>query len=776
MSKSGEESDGRVSVASAGHIDLRVRANQQQEHYLRNGMACAENQLLLALEPNTKGGHTCLFTMLEKCLTNNTAKVSNGLSTPTRAPPLESTITYPEVLISDRHYDGNLSKVTGHLREIDKNKSIQAEMLVKLFETPDQSAKMPVLPLSSELVDKTSFSLDGQFASASASHPLDLNKSQFEAFNHVLDKALTVVWGPPGTGKTTFLAKSILRLVKSATLNKKNFRVLFTAISNVAISELRDKLNKIAEECVRLEKSTGWIKELKNVADDTVTNGVVRWVKQNMSLNGDAPRIIVAGTLWELGKSVDKTKVPRFDLVVIDEASQMIASDAALALGFRSEKSRLIVAGDDEQLGPIFKLKWPEPDEVTTAGPPKAPVQVSILACLCRRERGKPRPEFVKQLKDCYRMNDALVKLSRSIYGGEFMSVNGGRRLVCQGGGGGGGGPSSASGGGGKGGGGRAVGGEEGGGGGGGGGGERIASVGGGDGGTVIVAVGGQLLPVFDKEVLQRLNECGLGGAGAMPVIACHLERDQDVLSSRPLTPRVFDVLSSRPLTPLVFDVRPSTPHIFDNHGVSEPLERVLDSLLGRNGKNASALVHVKMMARISNYGFKQSPIVAEAEAVASIVEGLIKHGGTNEEGEFQPLSSQSFIIATPHRMQRSEVRKALAQRLKTRLTPIQLSELLASVDTVERAQGQECDVVIACWGSQEEDEVLAEADFLFDRTRLNVAITRAKRAAILLTSEAVAAPPLAAGVLLTRKRQEGAQYLADFVALAREGDGEVEW
>jgi hypothetical protein len=132
---------------------------------------------------------------------------------------------------------------------------------------------------------------------------------------------------------------------------------------------------------------------------------------------------------------------------------------------------------------------------------------------------------------------------------------------------------------------------------------------------------------------------------------------------------------------------------------VSEPLERVLDSLLGRNGKNASALVHVKMMARISNNGFKQSPVVAEAEAVASIVEGLIKHGGTNEEGEFQPLSSQSFIIATPHRMQRSEVRKALAQRLKTRLTPIQLSELLTSVDTVERAQGQECDVVIACWG-----------------------------------------------------------------------------
>ena len=47
------------------------------------------------------------------------------------------------------------------------------------------------------------------------------------------------------------------------------------------------------------------------------------------------------------------------------------------------------------------------------------------------------------------------------------------------------------------------------------------------------------------------------------------------------------------------------------------------------------------------------------------------------------------------------------------------------------------------------------------------MAVTRARRAAVLLVADAVAAPALLAGVLLTPERQRGAQYLADFEAAA---------
>jgi hypothetical protein len=67
---------------------------------------------------------------------------------------------------------------------------------------------------------------------------------------------------------------------------------------------------------------------------------------------------------------------------------------------------------------------------------------------------------------------------------------------------------------------------------------------------------------------------------------------------------------------------------------------------------------------------------------------------------------------------------------------------------------------------------VQAEADFVFDRRRLNVAVTRARRAAVLVIADAVSEPALLAGVLLTRERQRGAQYLADF----EEHAAKVDW
>jgi hypothetical protein len=127
----------------------------------------------------------------------------------------------------------------------------------------------------------------------------------------------------------------------------------------------------------------------------------------------------------------------------------------------------------------------------------------------------------------------------------------------------------------------------------------------------------------------------------------------------------------------------------------------------------------------------------------------------------------------TPHRVQRTAVRAALtAAAGPARLDARALEELCKRVETTEKMQGQECDVVVACWGALDDAAVAAEVDFVLSRRRLNVAVTRARRAAVLRVSDAVAAPALACGALLTRGRQEGAEYTAGFLARARR----VEW
>ncbi len=68
--------------------------------------------------------------------------------------------------------------------------------------------------------------------------------------------------------------------------------------------------------------------------------------------------------------------------------------------------------------------------------------------------------------------------------------------------------------------------------------------------------------------------------------------------------------------------------------------------------------------------------------------------------------------------------------------------------------------------------DVFAESDFILSRRRLNVAVTRARRAAVLIVADAVANPPPECGVLLSKQKGEAAQFLADFCASAET----VEW
>jgi len=84
----------------------------------------------------------------------------------------------------------------------------------------------------------------------------DLNASQRSAVNAILEnEELTIVHGPPGTGKTTTLAEGILQLIE------RGGKILVTAPSNTAVDNLSSRLVAAGVKLLRVG-NTGKVDEL----------------------------------------------------------------------------------------------------------------------------------------------------------------------------------------------------------------------------------------------------------------------------------------------------------------------------------------------------------------------------------------------------------------------------------------------------------------------------------------------------------------------------------
>ena len=107
-----------------------------------------------------------------------------------------------------------------------------------------------------------------------------------------------------------------------------------------------------------------------------------------------------------------------FDLVVIDEGSQLKIAEAAIAINrVHPASGRLVIAGDDRQLGPIIKGRYAAPGEATPV------LFTSIFEYLHQADRD--RGEYTSQLLECFRLNDALCRFPAALlYGERFCPAN----------------------------------------------------------------------------------------------------------------------------------------------------------------------------------------------------------------------------------------------------------------------------------------------------------------------------------------------------------------
>ncbi len=226
-----------------------------------------------------------------------------------------------------------------------------------------------------------------------------LDETQGEAFDAAIDKDITFIWGPPGTGKSFTLAAIIYALYK---LGEE--RTVVCCLSNVAVDQLLCKVldiierngdsiepgniyragatmekriidtdylfpkNKLTDDLrARISANNEKLRRLKNQKQDMSDTAISLKADnkdKRKSLKEETDNLvkssrIVFSTISNFVLSSNLSDSP-FDNLIVDEAS-MLSMPSLMALGSKITK-RLIMVGDFQQLSPIALVK----DEILT--------------------------------------------------------------------------------------------------------------------------------------------------------------------------------------------------------------------------------------------------------------------------------------------------------------------------------------------------------------------------------------------------------------------------
>jgi hypothetical protein len=255
-----------------------------------------------------------------------------------------------------------------------------------------------------------------------------LNEGQWAAWRGVFREPLTLIWGPPGTGKTHTVAHILVGYALAARDAGHPLRILVTASTHHAIVNVLRKAAELAGE-YGLGTESLTVSKLQgsgNAADEELPASVERVVDVGLAtlLGRESPCVVVGGTVWSVYKGMKEAGgliQQWFDVVLVDEASQMKLPDALIAFSSSKTKSNIILAGDDQQLPPIIHGSYPEEHEHMLS---------SVFAFVRRRmndaaaEDPAVKGRMLFQLEENFRMNEPLTAYPRDVlYEGRFRST-----------------------------------------------------------------------------------------------------------------------------------------------------------------------------------------------------------------------------------------------------------------------------------------------------------------------------------------------------------------
>jgi hypothetical protein len=217
-----------------------------------------------------------------------------------------------------------------------------------------------------------------------------LMPDQWSAWEHALGQQLTLIWGPPGTGKSHTLRAIVMGAVAHARQAQQSLRVLvsantYTAVDNI-ILKLQDDLRSLVGGAVGSLKPYALVRVQSD--KHRVDHDFVHQYAdvQNIPLNRAATVPPAAAALLDSLEHPDgivivgapsqqmhnlavaginrppaaQTQREWFDLIIVDEASQMDVASSTLVISKRAANGACVFAGDDLQLPPIHPAEAPE--------------------------------------------------------------------------------------------------------------------------------------------------------------------------------------------------------------------------------------------------------------------------------------------------------------------------------------------------------------------------------------------------------------------------------
>ncbi len=265
-----------------------------------------------------------------------------------------------------------------------------------------------------------------------------LTAAQARAFRGAPAAPLSLIWGPPGTGKTYMLAHLLLGYVLAARRAERPLRVLVTAFTHSAINNVLIKLSDLlaryglSDEGAVVAKVNG---SYSHADDARLPPAIGRVAHGDLPglLAGATPRLIIGSTVWGVYGGMKKAGgavQPWFDVVLIDEASQMKLPEAIVAFSASRPEGAVLLAGDDRQLPPIIHGDYPKQHEH---------MLTSVFAYMRRliETRAQSEPDFaartIFQLEENFRMNHPLTAYPRDVlYNGLFVSQQPHIRIVTE--------------------------------------------------------------------------------------------------------------------------------------------------------------------------------------------------------------------------------------------------------------------------------------------------------------------------------------------------------
>lgn len=257
-------------------------------------------------------------------------------------------------------------------RDLDKNQPRTYSPLLDAYLGSRIKAVSKPVPIDSEDIKRENGLLDSRFPDSA----YNLNEQQKTAVHKALHYPLSIIKGPPGTGKT----ETILRIAALAIARGETVAAVSTNFS--AVKNIEDKLNAILDKH-REELATPDFKAIceencalnaavkhaslgnsgrrKTVIDPLTgkrfefgadkVHGIAGW-EQNLAFSdftGSFP--FITCTIHSLKKCFVDGAESKYDLLIMDEASQ---SNHIVGIVALSCAKRIVIVGDEEQLPPVL--------------------------------------------------------------------------------------------------------------------------------------------------------------------------------------------------------------------------------------------------------------------------------------------------------------------------------------------------------------------------------------------------------------------------------------